>query len=70
MAKTLQLTFLTTGDKKVSLTVDEPDSELTAEEVAIAMDEIIQAGFFKVEDHPFKSAVSAKIIDRQVTELF
>lgn len=70
MAKTLQLTFLTAGDKKVTLSVDEPKADLTKEEVEAAMEEIIEAGVFEVEDHPFASKVSAKIVEREVTELF
>lgn len=70
MTKTLQLTFQTTGDKKVTLTVDEPKEDITKEEVEATMDEIIEAGLFEVEDHPFASAVSAKIVEREVTELF
>lgn len=70
MAKTLQLTFLTAGDKKVTLSVDEPKADLTKEEVQVAMDDLIAAGVFEVEDAPFAAKVSARIIEREVTELF
>lgn len=53
----------------MTLTVDEPKIDLT-EEVATAMDEIIQSGLFEVEDDPFVSAVSAKVVERSVTDLF
>lgn len=70
MAKTLQLTFQTTGDKKVTLSIGEPKAEITKEEVEAAMGEMIEAGLFEVEDHPFASTVGAKIVEREVTELF
>lgn len=70
MSKTLQLTFLTAGDKKVTLTVDEPKIGITEAEVAAAMDDIIQANIFAVDDYPFVSVVSAKIVERAVTDLF
>lgn len=69
MSKTLQLTFLTAGDKKVTLSVDEPKIGITDAEVAAVMDEVIQAQIFAVDDYPFISAVSAKIIERSVTDL-
>ncbi len=70
MAKTLQLTFLTAGDKKVTLSVDEPKIGITEEEVVAAMEEMIQTGIFEIDDYPFASAVSAKIVERSVTDLF
>lgn len=69
MSKTLQLTFLTTADKKVTLSVEEPKINLSQEEVTVAMDEIIQSQIFAVDDHPFVSAYSAKVIERSVTDL-
>lgn len=70
MAKNLQLTFLTAGDKKVVLSIDEPKADLTKEQVATAMAEVIEAAIFEVDDYPLAVAVSAKVVDRSVTELF
>lgn len=70
MAKTLQLTFLTAGDKKVILSIDEPKVDLTEEQVATAMAEVIEAAIFEVDDYPLTAAVNAKVVDRSVTELF
>lgn len=70
MAKTLQLTFLTAGDRRVTLTVDEPKSNLTEQEVRTAMEEIIQSGIFEINDFPFASAVSAQVVERDVTNIF
>lgn len=69
MVKTLQLTFLTAGDKKVTLSVDEPKIKITEEEVATAMQEIIQSGVFEIDDYPLASIVSARVVERSVTDL-
>ena len=65
MGKTLQLTFLTGGDKKVTLTVDEPKTDLTKEEVEAAMDEIIEARWIVNT----KSNKYYKVINRNSTGL-
>lgn len=69
MAKTLQLNFGTSGGKKMMLTVDEPREDLTAEEVSTAMQEVINAGVFQLEGHSLDAAISARIVERTVTEL-
>lgn len=69
MAKTLQLNFSTSGGKKMMLTVDEPRGNLTAQEVSVAMQEIINAGIFEVEGHSLDATIGARIVDRTVTEL-
>ena len=69
MAKTLQLNFNTSTGKKVTLTVDEPRADLTEQSVEAAMQEIIASGVFEVDGAPLETAVSAHIIERNVTEL-
>ncbi|WP_438310541.1 DUF2922 domain-containing protein [Sporosarcina sp. FA9] len=69
MAKTLQLSFGTTGGKKTTLTVDEPRADLTTLEVHTAMQEIIDADIFKLEGHSFDAVISARVVERIVTEL-
>lgn len=69
MAKTLQLNFTIAGGKKMSLTVDEPLEDLTMETVEAAMQEIIDSGAFAIDESPLESIVSARIIERNVTEL-
>jgi hypothetical protein len=69
MSKTLQLNFGTASGKKVMLTVDEPRQDLTAQEVNTAMQEIISANLFEVEGFPLDVALSARIVERNVTEL-
>lgn len=69
MAKTLQLNFETQAGKKVLLTVDEPRENLTAQDVSAAMQVIISAGVFEVEGFPLETAIGARIVERNVTEL-
>ncbi|MFJ7936715.1 DUF2922 domain-containing protein [Sporosarcina sp. NPDC096371] len=69
MAKTLQLNFSTATGKKVTLSVDEPRADLTAQNVDAAMQEIIAAGVFEVDGAPLETAVGARIVERNVTEL-
>lgn len=69
MTKTLQLHFNTSGDKKVMLTVDEPQANLTEEQVNLAMQEIIESGIFIVDDYPLERIISARIVERTLTQL-
>lgn len=69
MTKILHLNFSTTGGKKTMLTVDEPRADLTALEVNTAMQEIINADIFKLEGHSLDTVISARIVERIVTEL-
>ncbi len=69
MTKTLQLHFNTSGDKKVMLTVDEPQANLTEEQVNLAMQEIIDSGVFIVDDYPLERIISARIVERTLTPL-
>ena len=69
MAKTLQLNFNTATGKKVTLTVDEPRTDLTEQSVEAAMQEIIASGAFEVDGTPLTTVVGARIIERNVTEL-
>ena len=69
MSKTLQLNFDTASGKKMMLTVDEPRADITAEEVEAAMEEIISTGAFVVEDLPLESAISARVVERTITNL-
>lgn len=70
MAKTLQLVFQTTVGKRVTISVDEPIENLTGELVQQAAAEVIEASIFAVEGEPLQELMSAKVIDRQVTDIF
>ncbi|WP_243385416.1 DUF2922 domain-containing protein [Bacillus kexueae] len=69
MAKTLELQFLNEEGKTVRLSIDEPKSTLTSEEVSQAMDVIISSDVFISNGGKFVSKKGARIIDRQVTEM-
>ena len=69
MAKTLQLNFNTASGKKVSLTVDEPRADLTPQSIEAAMQEIIAANVFEINGASLATAGSARVIERNVTEL-
>ena len=69
MAKTLQLNFETANGKRMMLTVDEPREDLTSVQVEAAMQEVINAGIFGVDDSLIESAISARVVERTVTEL-
>lgn len=69
MAKTLQLNFTTAGGKKMMFTVDDPRTDLTAQTVGEAMQEIISSGAFEIDEFLLETAISARIIERTVTEL-
>lgn len=69
MAKTLQLNFTAGNGKNIALTVDQPRADLTAQEVEAAMQAIIAADVFKMDDYSLETVKSARIIDREVTEL-
>ena len=69
MAKTLQLNFNTASGKRISLTVDEPRADLTPQSIEAAMQEIIAANVFEINGAGLASIVSARVIERNVTEL-
>ena len=58
----LVMTFKTTDDKKVSLTVDNPREDLTEEEVKTAMELIKEKNIFAPGGADLASLVSAKVV--------
>lgn len=69
MTKVLQLNFATAEGKKMMLTVDSPRTDLTTQIVEAAMQEIISTNVFEFDEYPLATAVSARIIERNVTNL-
>ena len=63
----LVMTFKTTDDKKVSLTVDNPREDLTEEEVKTAMELIKEKNIFAPGGADLASLVSAKIVETDTT---
>ena len=63
----LVMTFKTTDDKKVSLTVDNPREDLTEEEVKTAMELIKEKNIFAPGVADLASLVSAKVVETDTT---
>ena len=63
----LVMTFKTTDDKKISLTVDNPREDLTDEEVKTAMELIIEKNIFAPGGADLASLVSAKVVQTDTT---
>ena len=65
--KKLVMTFKTTDDKKVSLTVDNPREDLNEEEVKTAMELIKEKNIFAPGGADLASLVSAKVVQTDTT---
>ena len=65
--KKLVMTFKTTDDKKVSLTVDNPREDLNEEEVETAMELIKEKNIFAPGGADLASLVSAKVVQTDTT---
>ena len=63
----LVMTFKTTDDKKVSLTVDNPREDLTEEEVKTAMELRKEKNIFAPGGADLASLVSAKVVETDTT---
>ena len=61
------MTFKTTDDKKVSLTIDNPREDLTEEEVKTAMELIKEKNIFAPGGADLASLVSAKVVETDTT---
>ena len=64
----LIMTFKTELDKNVSLSVDNPRTDLTEEEISDAMTLIVAKGIFKPNGVPLVSMVEAKRVTTDTTE--
>ena len=62
----LLMTFKTSDDKKVSITVDNPREDLTETEIKEAMNTIIEKDIFSPNGGSLVSAVSAKIVQTKL----
>lgn len=69
MSKTLQLQFETAHGKNVTISVDDPKSNLTETDIQTGMQEIISSNAFQSDGSPFAVIKSAKVVDRTVTEI-
>ena len=63
----LLMTFKSSDDKKVSITVDNPREDLTEEEVKTAMELIKEKNIFAPGGADLASLVSAKVVETDTT---
>lgn len=64
----LLMTFKTSDDKKVSISVDNPREDLTETEIKEAMNTIIEKDIFSPNGGSLVSAVSAKVVQTDTTD--
>ena len=65
--KRLLMTFKTTDDKKVSLSVDNPREDITESEIKDAMDLVVSKNIFAPNGADIVSAVEAKVVITDTT---
>lgn len=68
--KTLQLTFTDADNRPFNITLDEPRTNLTKEEIERVMDQIIQDQVFMPRGFALVAKKTARIIDRRVEEIY
>ena len=66
--KRLVMTFKTTDDKKVSLSVDNPREDITESEIKDAMDLVVSKNIFAPNGADIVSGVEAKVVVTDTTE--
>ena len=65
--KRLVMTFKTTDDKNVSLSVDNPREDITESEIKDAMDLVVSKNIFAPNGADIVSAVEAKVVVTDTT---
>ena len=65
--KRLLMTFKTTDDKKVSLSVDNPREDITESEIKDAIDLVVSKNIFAPNGADIVSAVEAKVVVTDTT---
>ena len=65
--KRLLMTFKTTDDKKVSLSVDNPREDITESEIKDAMELVVSKNIFAPNGADIISAVEAKVVVTDTT---
>ncbi len=65
--KKLLMTFKTTDDKKVSLSIDDPREDVTEAEIKTVMDLIVSKNIFAPSGADIASVVEAKVVVTDTT---
>lgn len=68
--QTLQMTFLTQGGTRATISLDNPKDNLTEAEVVAAMDQIIAKNIFTTSNGDLVAKHSAQIVDRTVNVIY
>lgn len=68
--KTLQMVFRNKGNGRVTISVLDPRDDLTQAQVEEAMNNIVAANIIDSKGGILEGIISARIINRQVTDLF
>lgn len=67
VSKRLIMTFKTTDDKSVSLSIDDPSEDITEEEIKTAMDLVVSKNIFAPGGSDIFKSVSAKVVVTDTT---
>ena len=65
--KKLIMTFKTTDDKKISLSIDDPREDLTEDEIKTAMELVVSKNIFAPGGSDIAEAISAKVVVTDTT---
>ena len=66
--KRLLMTFKTSDDKKVSLSIDDPREDITETEIKSAMDLVVEKNIFAPNGGNIVATVEAKVVVTDTTE--
>lgn len=69
MAKLLELQFVNLEGKNTNIGIDSPKENLTAAEIALAMDKMIAANVFTSGGGDLVSKKGARLVDRTVKDI-
>lgn len=64
----LVMTFKSSDDKNISISVDDPREDLSEREIKEAMDTILEKDIFSPNGGSLVSSVSAKVVQTDTTE--
>ena len=65
--KKLLMTFKTTDDRKISLSIDDPREDITEDEIKTAMELVVAKNIFAPGGSDIESIVDAKIVVTDTT---
>lgn len=69
METTLRMIFKNSNGTRTTISIPDPRQDLTADEVASAMNFMISSGIFQPRGYELTEIISAEIVATEVTEL-